>query len=226
MDRDFGRGKRTVQLDIHSSDDKARLMELVKTCDVFIQGFRPGSLAAYGLSVDKMVKLNPSIIVANMSAFGSRGPWSGRRGFDSLVQTCSGMNVSEAEHAGKGEVARPTPCQALDHASGYLLASGVMMAVYKRAMQKEAGPWRVDVSLAGVMKYLRSLGQYPGATGFVVADYTTPGDVPADYMETRDTGFGVMTAVKHSASLDDGKMQVGWVVMPKPLGLDDPTWLE
>lgn len=226
MDRDFGRGKRTVQLDIHNTDDKARLIELIKTCDVFVQGFRPGSLAAYGLSAEEIVKLNPSIIIANMSAFGPRGPWSVRRGFDSLVQTCSGMNISEAEHAGRGEVARPTPCQALDHAGGYLLASGVTMAVYKRAIQEEAGPWRVDVSLASVMKYLRSLGQYPGATGFVADDYTTPEDVPVEYMESRETGFGFMTAVKHSASIGGGEVHVGWHVMPKPLGLDSPAWIK
>lgn len=225
MDRDFGRGKRTVHLDIHQPEDKARLIELIKTCDVFVQGFRPGSLAAYGLSPDEIVKLNPSIIIANMSAFGPRGPWSGRRGFDSLVQTCSGMNVSEAEHAGKGEAARPTPCQALDHAGGYLLATGVMMAVYKRAVQDEAGPWVVDVSLAGAMKYLRSLGQYPGSTGFVARDYERPEDVPVEYTETRQTGFGSMTAIRHSAIIAGGNVQVGWEVMPKPLGSDVPEWL-
>lgn len=221
MDRDFGRGKRTVQLDIHDPSDKARLIELIRTADVFIQGFRPGSLAAQGLGEDDLLKINPSLVIANMSAFGPRGPWSGRRGYDSLVQTCSGMNVSEAEHAGKGEVARPTPCQALDHAGGYWLATGVLAALYKRATQ--GGAWRVDVSLAGVMKYLRSLGQYPGTSGFDgVKDYEKPEDVPEEFFETRKTGFGVMKAIKHSARIEG--LEVGWDVMPKPLGSDSPEW--
>lgn len=223
MDRDFGRGKRTVHIDIHKPADKERLIELIRTCDVFVQGFRPGALASYGLSVEEILKINPNIIMGNMSAFGPRGPWSGRRGYDSLVQTCSGMNHSEAEHAGKGEAAKPTPCQALDHAGGYFLATGVIAAVYRRAATPGAGSWRVDVSLAGVMKYLRSMGQYPGATGFDAQDYEKPSDVPPEFFETKETGFGPMQAIRHSASVEG--FEVGWEIMPKPLGSDKAEWL-
>ncbi|KAI3400413.1 hypothetical protein diail_3430 [Diaporthe ilicicola] len=221
MDRDFGRGKRTVQLDIHNPQDKQTLLGLIKDCDVFLQGFRPGSLASYGLSPQELLNVNPNLIFANMSAFGPDGPWAGRRGYDSLVQTCSGMNVSEAEHAGKGEAARPTPCQALDHSGGFLLAAGVAAALYRQVT--EGGSWRVAVSLAGVMKYLRSLGQYPGAVGFEARDFVRPGDVPEKYLETRDTGFGRMQAVKHSASVEGHKVE--WGFMPKPLGSDKAEWL-
>lgn len=221
IDRDFGRGKRTVQLDIHAPADKERLIDLIRTCDVFIQSFRPGSLASYGFSPQELVELNPDIICANMSAFGPSGPWARRRGFDSLVQTCSGMNVSEAEHAGDGEAARAMPCQALDHAGGYLLATGVLAAVYHRGTR--GGAWRVDVSLAGVMKHLRSLGQYPGSTGFDCEDYTKLEDVPVDFLEVRETGFGQMRAVKHCAAVDG--CEVGWEVMPKPLGSDRAEWM-
>ncbi|KAH7010284.1 hypothetical protein EDB80DRAFT_839526, partial [Ilyonectria destructans] len=221
MDRDFGRGKRTVQLDIHNTEDRERLIELIKTCDVFVQGFRPGSLSAYGLSPEELVKINPNIIIANMSAFGTSGPWSGRRGYDSLVQTCSGMNVSEAEHAGKGEAARQTPCQALDHAGGYMLATGILTALHRRATQ--GGSWKVDVSLAGAMKYLRSLGQYPGSTGFDCKDFEGPADVPRKYVEAKMTGFGLMEAIRHSATIKG--CEVGWEIMPKPLGSDSPEWM-
>ncbi|KAF5530112.1 Formyl-coenzyme A transferase [Fusarium mexicanum] len=76
MDRDFGRGKRTVQIDINNVDDCQTLRELIKTCDVFIQGFRPGSLAAKGFGPDEVAALNPGIIYGCMSAFGPKGPWS------------------------------------------------------------------------------------------------------------------------------------------------------
>jgi crotonobetainyl-CoA:carnitine CoA-transferase CaiB-like acyl-CoA transferase len=220
LDREFGRGKKTVQLDIHNADDHKKLLDLLRECDVFIQGFRPGSLASYGLSQEELIKINPNIIVANMSAFGPAGPWSGRRGFDSMVQTCSGMNVSEAEHAGQGEAARPLPCQALDHSGGYMLAVGVMAAVYHRATK--GGSWKVDVSLAGMMKYLRSLGQYPGSSGFKAKDFKRPEDVHEIYFETQDTAFGLMKSIKHSATIDG--VQVGWDLMPKPLGSDSPAW--
>lgn len=74
MDRDFGRGKRTIQLNMHSAADKEQLFELIKTCDVLIQGFRPGSLAAHGLSTEKLIEINLTIICANISAFGPDGP--------------------------------------------------------------------------------------------------------------------------------------------------------
>ena len=223
VDRDLGRGKRTIHVDLETKQGDEDLSRLLEDAHVFVQGFRPGSIASRGLAPEELAKRfqNRGIICANMSAYGPSGPWSNKRGFDSLVQTCSGMNVSEAEHYGAGEAARPMPCQALDHAGGYFLASGIMAALYKQAT--EGGSWEVNVSLAGVMKYLRSLGQFEGKSGFQTQDYTSTKDVPAEYLETRQTGFGEMTAVRHSASIEG--VQVGWDMMPKPLGSDQKEWL-
>lgn len=224
VDREFGRGKRTIQLDMNKDTDKETFLGLAKEADVFIQSYRPGALAAKGLSSAEMAKQNPKgMVIANMSAYGSSGPWAGRRGFDSLVQTCTGMNVSEAEHFGEPNVAaRPTPCQALDHAGGYFLAAGINAALYKRAT--EGGSYEVEVSLAGVMKYLRILGQYEGRSGFECQDYERQDDVPKEMLETRDSVFGLMTSVKHSARV--GGMDVGWEHMPKPPGSDVAKWLD
>ena len=223
VDRDFGRGKRTIHVDLETKQGDEDLSRLLDDAHVFVQGFRPASIASRGLAPDELAKRfqHRGIICANMSAYGPSGPWSNKRGFDSLVQTCSGMNVSEAEHYGAGEAARPMPCQALDHAGGYFLASGIMAALYKQAI--EGGSWEVNVSLAGVMKYLRSLGQFEGKSGFQTRDYTSTKDVPAEYLETRQTGFGEMTAVRHSASIEG--VQVGWDMMPKLLGSDQKEWL-
>ncbi|GAB1199041.1 hypothetical protein APSETT444_008374 [Aspergillus pseudonomiae] len=207
VDRDLGRGKRTVQLDLVTEEGREDLTRLLEDAHVVVQGYRPGSLAARGLSPEALAQRfsHRGIICANLSAYGPSGPWSDKRGFDSLVQTCSGMNVSEAEHYG----------------AGYFLASGVQAALYKQAT--EGGSWEVSVSLAGVMKYLRSLGQFPGRDGFQSQDYTCTADVPPEYLETRSTGFGEMTAVRHSASIQGVK--VGWDIMPKPLGSDEKKWL-
>ncbi|PYI17231.1 beta-N-acetylglucosaminidase [Aspergillus violaceofuscus CBS 115571] len=223
MDRDFGRGKRTVQLDLTAEADRAELDRLLTDAHVFTQGFCPGGVAQRGYSPEALAQRfqHRNIICANMSAYGPEGPWANKRGFDSLVQTCSGMNVSEAEHFGAGEAARPTPCQALDHAGGYFLAAGIQAALYKQAT--EGGSWQVDVSLAGVMKYLRSLGQFEGRSGFETADYQCTTDVPEEFLETRETEFGPMIAVRHSAAIDG--VTVGWDVMPKPLGSDKKAWI-
>ena len=219
IDRDFARGKRTAQLDLSSEGGREQLKALVKDADVFIQGYRPGSLASRGFSPSELATIKPGIVCANMSAYGPSGAWSGNRGFDSLVQTCSGMNVSEAEHFGEGEPARAMPCQALDHAAGYFLATGICAALYKRAT--EGGSYEVNVSLAGTMKYLRSLGQYPGNEGFKCP--VLNGEEVEEYLETKTSGFGELKAVRHSASVE-GAMP-GWDIMPKPLGSDRPEWV-
>lgn len=221
LDHDLGRGKRTTQLDLRSEADRTKLTDLAKDADVFIQGYRPGGIAAKGFSPQDLASLHPGIIYGCMSAYGPEGPWSCNRGFDSLVQTCSGMNVSEASHFGAGEAARPTPCQALDHAAGYFLAAGISAALYKKAT--EGGSYAVDVSLAGTMKYLRSLGQYEGNSGFECWEPSKAEDV-GEYLETRECGFGTLKAVKHSAAVE-GSMP-GWDVMPQPLGSDKAEWLE
>lgn len=221
LDLDLSRGKRTVQLDIEKSEDKAKLLDLLSTADVFIQSYRPGSLASKGLSAVELHKANPNLITASLDAYGPNGPWSQNRGFDSLVQTCSGINVAEAQRYGDNEPARVLPCQALDHGAGYFLATGIMAALYRRATAGDVH--EVKVSLAGVMKYLRSLGRYEGKSGFDRKDFKNPQDV-GRYLESRETAFGTLRAVRHSAKIEN--VEVGWETMPKPLGSDTSVWLD
>lgn len=220
LDIDLSRGKRTVQLDIKRPEEKRKLLELLRTADVFIQSYRPGSLGAQGLSITELLQLNPNLIIASLNAYGSDGPWSQRRGFDSLVQTCSGINVEDARQHDTGEAVRVLPCQALDHGAGYLLATGIIATLHKRAIN--GGAYEVTTSLAGVMKYLRSLGQFSDKSGFERKDFRKPEDV-AQYLETRQTGFGELCAVRHAARIAGAK--VGWDEMPKPLGADQALWL-
>lgn len=223
LDIDVGRGKRTIQLDLNRAEDMETLQELIKDADVFLQSYRPGSFAQRGLGPVDLARIKPGIVCANLSAWGTEGPWSANRGFDSIVQTVSGMNVSEAEHLDPtGQTAaKALPVQALDYAAGYLLATGISAAVYKRAM--EGGSWEVNVSLAGVMKYIRSLGQMGGQEGFGSASKTPEELVTGEMFEEKDSGFGRLKAVKHSATVE-GKTPA-WDVMPKELGSDGSEWL-
>ncbi|QVM10778.1 hypothetical protein D8B26_005431 [Coccidioides posadasii str. Silveira] len=254
LDIDLGRGKRSIQLDFRREEDRLKLLDLVRDADVFLQSYRPGSLEKYGLGPKDLAAVNPGIVYANLSAYAEpndelnqNNPWATFRGFDSLVQTCSGMNVSEAEHfaaasTSPGEKNVPSvpsrvlPCQALDHGAGYLFASGILAAIYHRDFVPDGfGAYKVDVSLAGVMKYLQSLGQYDGASGFQVAD-PVPQQYPLgpkqgqktgwaeDLWETKQSGFGDLRAVKYPGSIDG--CEVGWDVMPKKLGSDEPEWLD
>ena len=193
---DLGRGKLSAQLDLRANDGRRALEMLLAGADVFMQGYRPGAIAGHGFTPEHSARLRPGIVHASLSAFGSAGPWAGRRGFDSLVQTASGFNVAEAQ-AAKQTKPRPLPAQALDHASGYLLAVGVMTALHRRATI--GGSWHVEVSLARTGHWIRRLGRVND--GFDVSDQTA-GSI-ADLFEDSASGFGAMRAVRHAAMLSE-----------------------
>lgn len=212
---DTGRGKRTARLDLRRATDRDRLKALAARADIFLQGYRPGAIAAHGFAPEALAALHPGIICVSLSAYGHMGPWSGRRGFDSLVQNTNGLNHAEAVAAGEDRP-RPLPCQVLDHASGYLLAFGAMAALLRRA--REGGSWHVRVSLAGTGTWLRNMGQIEGG---LRAPGITPAEVQ-DALEESDTGFGVMQAVRHAARLEVTPPR--WTLPAMPLGSHAPEW--
>ena len=213
---DLGRGKLATQIDLRDPRARGALLGLAEEADVFIQGYRPGAIAARGFTPQRLADLRPGIVMASLSAYGTAGPWAERRGFDSLVQTASGFNVAEAEAFGQTKP-RPLPMQALDHASGYLLACGIMAALHRRVT--EGGSWHVQVSLARTGHWIRSLGRIEN--GFTVPDQTAA-DIP-DLFETTPSGFGEMTAIRHAAQLSETPAH--WDLPSVPLGSHMPRWL-
>lgn len=213
---DVNRGKRAAHLELGQEADRAALRGLIAGADVFVQGYRPGAIAGHGFGPAELAALRPGIVCALLSAYGEVGPWAERRGFDSLVQTASGFNHAEAEAAGLKDVPKPLPCQALDHASGYLLAFGTLAALLRRA--EEGGSWLVRVSLAGTGRWLRGLGRLPD--GFAAQ---APGisDI-ADLLEESESGFGRLTAMRHAGQLAETPPR--WDLPSMPLGTHEARW--
>jgi crotonobetainyl-CoA:carnitine CoA-transferase CaiB-like acyl-CoA transferase len=212
---DTGRGKRSARLDLRTAEGRAALRGLAGRADVFLQGYRPGAVAAHGFAPAELAALRPGIVCASLSAYGEVGPWGGRRGFDSLVQTASGFNVAEAEAAGTA-APKPLPCQALDHASGFLLAFGVLAALLRRA--EEGGSWHVRVSLAGTGAWLRGLG--PLENGFAAPPPRI--EEMADLLEESNSGWGRLAALRHAGGLDETPPR--WALPSVPLGTHEPVW--
>ncbi|MBR0683584.1 CoA transferase [Roseomonas eburnea] len=213
---DTGRGKRNAALDLRQEADRARLRGLAAGADVFLQGYRPGAMAGHGFAPEQLAALRPGIVCVSLSAYGHLGPWAGRRGFDSLVQNANGINDAEAVAAGEARP-RPLPCQAIDHASGYLLAFGAMAALLRRA--QEGGSWLVQVSLAGTGEWIKRLGRVAGG----LAAPEVPDAAVARLLESGESGFGQMTAVRHSAVLSETPAR--WTLPAMPLGSHPPAWL-
>src|SRR5215470_9541201 len=157
---DTGHGKLSAELDLRTPGELETLRGLVRETDVFSQGYRPGTLAARGLSPEELATLRPGLVYVSLSAFGHAGPWASRRGFDTVVQTVSGITLRQAECVpGKSPGPQFYPVSAIDYCTGYLMAFGAMVALERRARQ--GGSWLVRISLAQVGKWLADLGEVP-----------------------------------------------------------------
>jgi len=180
-----------------------------------------------------------------LSAYGWDGIWKDKRGFDSLVQTATGLNWAEGEAfsaflgteiKGKPEP-KALPLQALDHCGGYLLAFGIHTALAKTIT--EGGSWEVRTSLAAVGQWLRSLGQLSPEVAFGEGRPFPPRSIPldpeilslsavlheakGDRKRAAEGHSRTMTAISHASILS--KTPVG--VAEAPMGLDrhEPAWL-
>jgi hypothetical protein len=119
---DTGVGKRSTLLDLADAADRARFDDLLRTADAIVLGYRPAALEALGLVADELVTAHPRLVVAQLSAWGADAANADRRGFDSIVQAASGIALVEGDDERPGAL----PAQALDHATGYLLAAAVV----------------------------------------------------------------------------------------------------
>ncbi|HVZ43381.1 MAG TPA: CoA transferase [Ramlibacter sp.] len=209
---DTSRGKRSAHVDLREPQGRATMEALLADAHVFLQGYRPGGLQALGFGVEHVAARRPGIVYVSLSAYGAQGPWASRRGFDSLVQTAMGFNHAEGEAFGEGKP-RALPMQILDEATGYLIAFGAATALGRQ--QREGGSWHVQVSLAQTGQWVRSLGRVPEGVG-----HERPAFDP--WLETMDSGFGALRAVRHSAQLE--RTPAAWSRRSAPPGTDEPRW--
>jgi len=207
-------GKRFAHADITMDAGRAALLSLAAEADVVVAGFRPGALGGYGVSLDDLRDVNPALIVAELSAFGADGPWGGRRGFDSITQTATGIVAAEME-AFDSEQARPLPCQLLDHGSGFLLTLGVLSALLHAP--DEGGGHRIDATLLTTRNWLESLGP-----GRIVADRPLTDAAIERFTTRRDGAFGPMRHADHPGVVEGVPSK--WEIGPTRPGTDQLAW--
>jgi CoA-transferase family III len=186
---DLSRGKLSAFADLRTDAGRDALRGVLREANVFLQGYRPGALAALGFAPEAVAAARPGIVMVSLSAYGETGPWAGKRGFDSLVQTATGFNHAEAQAAGDTQP-RALPMQILDMASGALMAFGAQSALLRQ--QRGGGSWHVRVSLARTGRWLRTLGRVPNGFDAPKADF-------AGVMETSASGWGELNAIRHAA---------------------------
>ena len=209
---DTSRGKLSAHVDLRTAAGQAALDALVAQAHVFVQGYRPGALALLGQSAADIAKKRPGIVCVSLSAYGGQGPWAGRRGFDSLVQSATGFNHAEMQAAGSA-APKPLPMQILDCATGHLMAFAASAALLKQ--QQEGGSWHVRLSLARTGHWLRHLGRVPSGFAVRFPDRKV-------FLETSPSGFGELTAIRHAATLS--RTPAHYLRPSSPPGTHAPVW--
>ena len=89
------RGKRSIVLDLHQADGLAILRDLVADADVLVQNFRPGVAERLGVAYEDIRSIRPDIVYADLTGFGTSGPYSHRRVYDTVIQAQSGLAASQ-----------------------------------------------------------------------------------------------------------------------------------
>jgi crotonobetainyl-CoA:carnitine CoA-transferase CaiB-like acyl-CoA transferase len=217
---DTGHGKLSAYLDLREPKDVETMRGLVSEADVFSQGYRPGTLAARGFSPETLAALRPGLVVVSLCAFGHVGPWASRRGFDTVVQTVSGVTHRQG-HLFPGPEPGPQfyPVSAIDYITGYLMAFGAMVALARRA--REGGSWLVRVSLAQTGRFILGRGEVPESR---LAD--VPKEFSAEEIErwstTSDTPAGRLRHLAPVVQLSETPAR--WARPSVPLGYHEPAW--
>ena len=217
---DTGHGKLNATLDLRDGRQMETLRGLVRQTDVFSQGYRPGTLGRRGLSPEELAELRPGIVYISLSAFSHEGPWASRRGFDTVVQTVSGITQRQGELF-PGAIPGPQfyPVSAIDYLTGYLMAFGGIVALNKRI--HEGGSWLVRISLAQVGRWLVSQGEIPETQLKDVAAEFTPEEI-ASWLMVSETPMGNLGHLSPVIGLSESAPR--WSRPSVPLGYHDPVW--
>src|SRR5438105_9090739 len=218
---DTGHGKLSARLDLRQPDDLNTLKRLVREGDVFSQGYRPGTLSNRGLSPEELARLRPGLVYVSLCAFSHVGPWASRRGFDTVVQTVSGITTRQAELFPGAEKGQPQfyPVSAIDYLTGYLMAFGAMVGLARRA--REGGSWLVRISLAQTGRWLASRGEVPAAELTDVPPEFAPGAL-ARWSTASQAPAGTLRHLKPTVQMSETPPY--WARPSVPLGYHEPVW--
>lgn len=206
-------GKRCARLDLRRPADRQRFEALLTSADILVHGYRADALERLGYGVAARRALNPGVIDISLCAYGWSGPWALRRGYDSLVQMSCGIAAAGRDWQG-GEQPVPLPVQALDHATGYLMAAAALRGLALRQRERRAMTARLSLARIAVL-----LSERPGASGGPA--YGGPEE--GDYSETQEpTAWG--PALRLRAPLRIGEVELQWQRPATRLGSATADW--
>src|SRR5438128_5641758 len=208
----WNRGKRSIAVDLKTPAGRQIVEELAERSDVFMENMRPGVADRLGVGYERLHALNPRLIYASVTAFGSTGPYIDRPGFDPLLQAMSGMMTLQG-FGGPPQYLRTAPT---DYYTAALATQAILAALFVR--ERTGRGQRVETSLLrGVLALQSGVAvDYPGKPSMIR-------DNPTYRLYQTGDGQWFFLAVGN---------QSFWVKLTKALGLervaDDPrfgSWL-
>jgi CoA-transferase family III len=207
---DTGPGKRSATLDLRLQAQTFH--SLLAEADVLIQGYRPGALEALGFGAAELARRYPNLVTVNLSAWGETGPWGDRRGFDSLVQSATGIAV----HCTTADAEAPgaLPAQALDHGTGHLMAAAALLGLAART--RDGRTLHARLALARTAAWLLDLPRTAR-----VPQPAVPLD-PASFLIELPSPEGLVTLVAPPGELDERPLR--WARGPEPIGSSAAAW--
>lgn len=206
-------GKTCARLDLRRAADRATFEALLAGADVLVHGYRPGALEGLGYGAAVRRALAPGVVEVCLDAYGWTGPWAGRRGFDSLVQMSCGI-AQAGQDWRKAETPVPLPVQALDHATGYMMAAAILRLLARRLSDGTGG--RARLSLARTAALLVAAG--PGGPDQPLVAEAVDDLAP----EVEATPWGPARRLRPPAAVPGAPMR--WVRAARRLGDDAPAW--
>ncbi|MEO9901686.1 CoA transferase [Nisaea sp.] len=206
-------GKRSAILDLRKGADRQRLKQLIAEADVMVHGYRGDALDGLGLGASERRSLNPGLVDVALCAYGWTGPWAGRRGFDSIVQMSSGIAETGMRRYGKDKPT-PLPVQALDYATGFIVATAAISGLAERVRNGDGSAFRTSLARTAVL--LEGQKQNTDEPQFSPETET---DLAPDIEETH---WG--PARRLASALTVSRVPVSWDFPAGPIGTSEPVW--
>ncbi|SFW51189.1 Crotonobetainyl-CoA:carnitine CoA-transferase CaiB [Pseudomonas sp. NFACC19-2] len=143
------RNKQSLTLDFTQPEGQRLVRELVAQCDVLLENFKVGGLAAYGLDYESLKAINPRLIYCSITGFGQSGPYAKRAGYDFMIQGLGGlMSLTGREEGEEGAGPMKVGVALTDILTGLYATVGVLAALNQRE-QSGLGQ-HIDVALLDV----------------------------------------------------------------------------
>ncbi len=223
---DISLGKRCARLDLKSKHGREVFEGLLASADMLVHGYRADALEKLGYGLEARQQIAPNLIEISLDAYGWTGPWATRRGFDSLVQMSCGIAHQGMKWV-KSEVPTPLPVQALDHATGYLMAAAAIKALVDARTKNEIDNARLSLArTAELLISEPSTGIEPSAKSEPSAQYkpSAQSEPAAEhYSEFEEqTPWGPALRLKPALAVENAPMH--WALPACNLGSSSPEW--